>query len=615
MEQAHSAPVPSLAYPTSRRLRVFAVNPTVAPRIDSVLRNQTTLSIPWEDLALGPVGEYVEVVDYDLPNQCFYHPVDLNHPLVLTEDGLTPSEASPQFHQQMAYAVAMKTIRTFETALGRPALWARRATRDGTDNPLSEKLVGRLRIYPHAIKEANAFYDPAKLAIMFGYFPAALAAPGARSADEVIFTCLSPDVVARTTVLALLHGTRHHLHEPTGPDGVAFQAAFADIVALFQGLAQPDVVRQHMAQAVRDPSGVSALGGLARKTASLLAGPAGLRDAIGTFDPGSGAWSPASADPKAFEMAYEPTVRAAIVVAAVFDAYAAIYKRRVTSLMRVATGGTGVLPPGPVHPALLDQMAEEAARTARHVLRMCVRAVDYCPPLDLAFGDFLRAVITADRELVANDDLDYRTLFVEAFRQRGVYPRQMRTLSVASLCWKRATDAIGPLDWVQKLSPQSTPGASRREIADHLNRDCQVVNDWLSRRKFTPLAQEELGLALGTEGPGGLYRMTNGKPRVEVRSVRPTWRVGPDGSCRTELVIEITQRRRGWFEIDQQSKVDRGSGGKAPPKSDFDFRGGCTLLVDAASRQVRYAIRKSVLDEERLDRQRAFRFNSEGAGA
>ena len=33
--------------------------------------------------------------------------------------------------------------------------------------------VRRLRIYPHALREANAYYDPEKIALLFGYFPAA----------------------------------------------------------------------------------------------------------------------------------------------------------------------------------------------------------------------------------------------------------------------------------------------------------------------------------------------------------------------------------------------------------------------------------------------------------
>ncbi len=34
-------------------------------------------------------------------------------------DGLTASESDPRFHQQMVYAVAMKTLENFEKALGR----------------------------------------------------------------------------------------------------------------------------------------------------------------------------------------------------------------------------------------------------------------------------------------------------------------------------------------------------------------------------------------------------------------------------------------------------------------------------------------------------------------
>ena len=55
-----------------------------------------------------------------------YEPVDLNDPQLLAQDGWAPSEGNPQFHQQMVYAVAMTTIGNFEKALGRKALWAPR---------------------------------------------------------------------------------------------------------------------------------------------------------------------------------------------------------------------------------------------------------------------------------------------------------------------------------------------------------------------------------------------------------------------------------------------------------------------------------------------------------
>src|SRR6185295_11708480 len=62
------------------------------------------------------------------------------------------------------------------------------------------------------------------------------------------------------------------------------------------------------------------------------------------------------------------------------------------------------------------------------------------PPVDLTFGEFLRAVITADVDLVPSDEHAYRIAFVEAFRRRGLYPRNLRTLSVENLRWRAAAD-------------------------------------------------------------------------------------------------------------------------------------------------------------------------------
>ena len=46
----------------------------------------------------------------------------------------------------------------------------------------------------------------------------------------------------------------------------------------------------------------------------------------------------------------------------------------------------------------LDELSAEAERTASHMLRICIRALDYCPPVDVTVGDYLRALITADTE-------------------------------------------------------------------------------------------------------------------------------------------------------------------------------------------------------------------------
>ena len=111
-------------------------------------------------------------------------------------------------------------------------------------------------------------------------------------------------------------------------------------------------------------------------------------------------------------------------------AFLSIYRNRVADLLRIATGGSGVLPQGELHPDLVNRLASEAAKSAGHVLQMCIRALDYCPPVDITFGDYLRAMVTADRDFGSDESMFHSVALVEAFRRRGIYPREVRTLSV-----------------------------------------------------------------------------------------------------------------------------------------------------------------------------------------
>src|SRR5262249_14551098 len=205
--------------PDERRLRVFAFDPTMGIALETAGINEVILRVPWERdrdgrdvLGPGPVGEYLEVVDRDPASKAYYAPVDLNLPRLLAQDGLAPSESNPQFHQQMVYAVAMRTIRTFERALGRLALWSPRPAVPPAEPGgawREEEYVQRLRIYPHALREPNAYYSPAKKALLFGYFPAADLDSLAGSAPLTVFTSLSHAIIAHDVTHALLHGIHH----------------------------------------------------------------------------------------------------------------------------------------------------------------------------------------------------------------------------------------------------------------------------------------------------------------------------------------------------------------------------------------------------------------------
>ena len=600
--------VAELPPPSLRRLHVYSFDPSLKGDLETAAINRATVEVPWEDLEPGPVGEYLEVVDVDPPSRCCYTPVDLNHPHVLARDGLDPSEGSPQFHQQMVYAVAMTTIRHFEQALGRRVLWAPHRSRDqhGAWNP--DEFVRRLRLYPHALREANAYYSPDKKALLFGYFPAGDEAPGKHYPGGMVFTCLSHDIIAHEITHALLDGLHRRFIEATNPDVLAFHEAFADLVALFQHFTLTPVLRREIARSRGELRTNTLLGQLAQQFGQAIGGHGALRDAIGGYDKATREWRLREPNPDDLRNVFEPHARGAILVGAVFDAFLAIYNTRIQDLVRLASGGSGVLPLGQIAPDLVDRLAEEAAKTARHMLNMCVRALDYLPPVDVTFGDYLRALITADYDLVPDDPLYYRTAVIQAFRRRGIYPEGLRTLAEDTLRWRRAnTRELDParLDFAAGLKEISGLWTLRGDGTDNLR---ERIHDRAHRlqgrlkRWFDTHPEEQdsllgLGLDLTRSREG-----QDGKPRwpVEVHAIRPARRVSPHNETLTDLVIVVTQWRRAALDPQQ------------PEGASFPFRGGVTLIVDQETAEVRYAIHKAIGDPQREQRQRDFLLGKSG---
>ena len=176
----------AVAQHRERSLKVFAVDPSRG----TSARNIVALALPYEPLQPGPIGRLVAVVDevnttvaddvgaprrkpYRIPG------VNLDAPEILLAGGLDPSEMDLQSHQQMVYAVAMRTIGVVERALGRRVRW-RWAPEGGN------REEDRLRIYPHAGDMKNAYYNSGTGGLYFGYFhPDAGTGNGQSSRDRL----------------------------------------------------------------------------------------------------------------------------------------------------------------------------------------------------------------------------------------------------------------------------------------------------------------------------------------------------------------------------------------------------------------------------------------------
>lgn len=632
--------------PAQRKLRIFALDPSVAAEHGTAGIAEMTISIPWDkDLGSGPVDEYLEVVDADPASGCFYDPVDLNDRRILAQDGLAPSETNPQFHQQMVYAVARATIEHFEQALGRVALWAAHRDYAADRKHYYEQFVRRLRIYPHALRDRNAYYSPEKKALLFGYFPAGVNDAN-NTSDSIIFTALSHDIIAHETTHALLDGVHPRFNQPVNNDVLAFHEAFADIVALFQHFSYPGILRHQIARTRGNLSQENLLGQMAQQFGRAAGRKGALRDYLGGRTDEKGNWEPTKPDVRKIDQTTEPHDRGAILVAAVFGAFLTVYKSRTADLYRIASEGTGVLRAGDIHPDLANRLADEAGRCAKYILQMCIRAIDYCPPVGITFGDYLRALITADYDFNPEDSYGYRLAMVESFRHWGIHPKGMRSMSIEALLWPTGEEAMEEfgttLDAAELQSlfvdKQRVHGLRRREKGasgplsfrpwtlesdrqktwEGADDNAAVLWAWLMRgagRKLLPV----LGLDVRKSAPATIFRSrSNGLPSVEVHSVRAALRRSPRGSTVTDLVVEIMQRRRGYFDPAEQKRKDASRAVlKEDDRGDFRYRAGCTVLIDPTTMRVRRVIRTpgaspdiriagTISDDDQLERVRRF---------
>lgn len=589
-----------------RRLWVYAVDPSMAYELDTAAIHRASLKIRWEgdEIKPGPVGEYLEVIDFDPASGCFYPPINLSDENVLAQGGLRPSEGNPQFHQQMVYAVAMNTIQTFEKALGRRSMWARHTEAPDQQDRWAG-YVKRLRVYPHALRDQNAYYDPQKIALLFGYFSAADAPASTTMPGGTVFTCLSFDIITHETTHALLDGLHPQFTDASNVDVLAFHEAFSDIVALFQHFTLRGLLAHQIAKTRGDLATENLLAELAQQFGRAIGGYGALRDAIGGTDE-KGKWRRAEPTGRELEGETEPHNRGAVLVGALFDAFVSIYNRRTKDLIRLASGGSGILSEGALHPDLVNRLAGEAAKSASHVLNICVRALDYCPPVDITFGDYLRALITADFDLWPDDDLGYRIAFIEAFRRRGIYPLDVRALSEDSLRWRPSQ--ADWLDVTDEIADKAMAFIAKYSMKDE--RGTIVL-------QTTPLtkALEEALIPVVQKPDVATTLGLNPKWPIGVGAVRPASRTDPDGDVLKELTFEVHQAVQ--LALDPSDDTEIGVDPfetERPPEDKFIFRGGSTVVVDLkvkdsnyeATPRLRYCISKNIDSVQRRAIQRDF---------
>jgi hypothetical protein len=516
---------------------------TIIAQDPSVRLNRRILrarvDVPAEDLAPGPWGYRVHVVDYDASTGVLYKP--LNYPPLGSpkEDPFEKASddellSNPAFHAQNAYAIVMRTLARFEFALGRRVSWG---------------FYGhQIKIAPHAFADANAFYSERDQALMFGYFPG--------RNKRMVFSSLSHDVVAHETTHALLDGLRERYTDPSSPEQAGFHEGFADIVALLSVFSLPDIVGividlgsegKHLRQISRKKLTIESM----RKSMIL-----GLAEEMGQELPtvrGDALRRSANLKPsrryiRSPEFS-EPHRRGEILVAAVMNAFLTVWSNRLKVL-------------GEVSPGYLDRgrVVEEGAAAADYLLTMIIRALDYAPPVNLEFCDFLSAILTSDREINPNDlKYNFRDILRESFISYGIDPAS-----------KGTADNKGVWD-----PPQENLNHDRTHF-ESMQRDPDEVFRFIwDNRKALRLYEDAY---------------------TRVLSVRPCLRIGPDGFALRETVaeyIQIIDLLAAELKV-LQITVPEGMS----PNEEVRLYGGGALIFDEYG-HLKYHVRNRVNDRER----------------
>lgn len=536
--------------PVYRPLKIYTIDPSRRRR-----EGQTAeINIPFERVQKGPVGYRFEVEKSGQWPLRDYGEVDLNEDRLLITNGRDPAPTDPVFHHQMVYAVAMSTYAVFRTALGREVAWGFRGE--------------RLRLVPHAFVDANARYVRDRKCLEFGWYRTEASDKVEMPPGALIFSCLSHDVIAHELTHALLDGLRVRFDRSTNADVGAFHEAFADLVALLQRFSYRQVVRNII---IKTRGDINNGGDWLRLVFEVALGK-GDR-ALRVID---------IEGKEKYDAAEDEHDLGTVLVSAVIEAFVTIYAQKSGPMIRMATGGRTSVAEGDVMSEdLVNQLIHIATRLASQLLSMCIRAIDYCPPIDITFGEYLRAIITADRDLVPDDVHSYREAMIHAFRKRRIFPEGVPALTEDALLWEAPSRRIRvPGLNFGELRFSGDPGAAAS--VEELVRQANLIGEMISQ----PENLEIFGLA-DPDDPE--FRKGEVDPPV-VESVRSSRRVGPDGQLAFDLVAEVSQRRRV-------------QGGDGYP--DFNFYGGATIILGAEG-EVRYVITKNIKSKERLRRQRDF---------
>jgi hypothetical protein len=329
------------------------------------------IDIDWEPgISDGPTSARVAVVDYN------YHSGKVEEAAIWEPANKKFLNAqnpnTNKFHQVNVWAIVQNTLSFFEDpfVMGRPIPWGYNGN--------------RIIVVPHAGVMRNAFYSRDSKSLQFYYFT---------GEEGPVYTCLSHDIVAHETGHAILDGIRPYYYNVSSIQTAAFHEFIADLTAILSVL-RINEVRQEIAD----------------KTDGDLWNDnfiSGIAEEFGRNQETYG-----EAQRYFLRTAHSHETMDSIKDSLIPHFCSLVLTGSMYEILSIIT-------------FYLKEKHNPSARAAlwratQHLNRLAFRALDFCPPVDIQFIDYVHAVIKANEIAYPKDEYNYRRIIKSVFNARGL---------------------------------------------------------------------------------------------------------------------------------------------------------------------------------------------------
>lgn len=341
----------------------------------------TSARITVEDRYETEAGTYTpEPVKWDARGHCF---VDARG------QPITPRLNNDQFHQINVWAIAQRILEFYEdfTVLGRPVPWGFNGN--------------RLIIKPHATTDAKETgYNPDSRTLEFAII---------HQSNHTVYNCLSHDIIAHETGHAVLDGIRPYFYDSWSLETLAFHEFVADLTAILSSLRNNFVRKIFINYLEKNLPEKDFLANISEEFGKAISNSDFIRSAQNkvTMD-------------DVYQLQKDRPDNAAhdssqVLTGLIYDLLLKLYKGY---RQRKRTP----------HQASWD--------ATKRLTQMALQPLDFLPPVDVAFSDYIEAFLIRDQLFDPEDQHEYRPLFRELCEERkikvpeaGQLPKRPRNLA------------------------------------------------------------------------------------------------------------------------------------------------------------------------------------------